>query len=678
MAEKFKMTTRTDAIRSGDDDAERPAKSHTVHSATASPKFGSSIPENSSSVAEPEIEGVANNNNVILIDDSDSPTNADLPSASKNYIGSLKKTELKNGDSSFDVSSRGVANQISHERELSFNKQHQYQGVARVGEPDRNMDTTKQTKKALAWNTNFVPPTRLNTQAQKQHSSTSVVPNDNATRNALQNGRIFASGHISSFHDVPNEHQAAAISAVQQHQAAASAAEHHLQWRMNAYQGDERNGITRSGLHELSHPKDGPRDQLLEQYTAEVARRLSVASNPSNSDRSSSVHEKVNLQGNSTAFNERKRSLSESEYSGIHPTARRLHHTERRPSNAPTSAQIKSRNHNTALSGTKLSNQTQAMSDTMDVALDEAMEYDGAQTSKASSSSRRVDTPMTYLVRQLLGQVEVYGNEPAVVLSPNVVKEASLKIRAVINKLMEKVAEDAKRESQMQIRQAESRSAVLEETHAAQNMKTAANLAVLEYFANAQQKKEVDDLKTFAEEQVSLVQDRETLIHNLRNQLRASQGSLSILREDLAATKRQNRTPSEKLSNATIRNLITQLDDGMTKLQQQKKEIDALKAVIRKDAESLKGFHEMRMFLISTFGLCDPTTNPPLLPAAAGRPSGSVTEGNPNDLIKSLRGEVEELHAALKLEHERGETALRAYMRAAVHALKMQKESLYE
>lgn len=661
---------------SGDDDANRearPAKAFTgiVHSATTSPKFGSSIPGHSVSVAESEIRGVVNNDNVILIDDSDSPTDADvdLPTASRNSSISSKKSELKPGEYTFDISSRVSTNEVPNESDLSLLKQN-FQAVAQMGDPGKKIDTTKLSKDAFAWNANLVPPTRVNTQTQNQQSSNNSNPNENATINASQGERPFSSGVFPTFQGISNEHQAAAI-------AAASAAEHHLQWRLNAYQGEARNdnarnGMNRSELREASHsiPVDGyERDQLLEQYTADIARRRSVGNNPSNSDRNFSGYENSPKQGSAMIANERKRSLSESEYSGKHSTVRRLNNTERRPSNAPTSTQISNR--------TKLSNQRQDLSDTMDIALAEATEYEG-RTSKSSSSDRRVDTPMTYLVRQLLGQVEVYGNEPAVVLAPNLVKEASLKIRAVINKLMEKVAEDAKRESQIQLRQAEVRSAVLEETHAKQNMKAAANLAVLEFLTNAQQKKDVDDLKTFAEEQVGLVQDREALIHSLRNQLRASQASISLLREDLAAAKRQHRTPSEKHSNATIRNLISQLDDGMTKLQNQKKEIDVLKAVIRKDTESLKGFHEMRMFLVNTFGLSDPAINPPMYPAAAGRETGAATNGNPNDVIKSLRNEVEELKAALKLEHERGESALRAYMRAAVHALKMQKERLSE
>jgi hypothetical protein len=407
MAEQSQMR-RTDI---GDLDTERQTKSPSLHVSPASQKISSSIPENFTSAAVPGIEGVKNSDNVITIDDTDNTTGASdavLPALSLNYIAALKQSELKSGDSFIDIPPKNNAIQISKESEFSSNMHRQYQTVAQAREPDRKVDPTQQAKNAFAWNTNFVPPHHFKIQAQTQtQSKNGVTPNDFAARNAPQRGRSFIPGQYPPNFHIPQ--QAVALATVQQHQAATNAAEHHLQWRINAHQGDARNdnagsGMNRSQPQEMSLPnKIFQRDQLLEQYTSEIARRISGGSNPSNSDRDfSGLENSQNRVAN--AINERKRSLSESEYGGSHPAAHRSHHTEteRRPLNAPMSAQVNRSNHDSELQGSRISSQAMDISETMDIALDEATEHDAARTSKTSSSGRRVDTPMTYLLKSMV------------------------------------------------------------------------------------------------------------------------------------------------------------------------------------------------------------------------------------------------------------------------------------
>jgi hypothetical protein len=527
----------------------------------------------------------------------------------------------------------------------------------------------------------------LNHQSQRSSS------NSASAKAAVQQNQVVNSRNMSIGHQ-----QAAAMAAVLQHQAITNAADNHLQWRMYANGSDAQKAVV-SGDVDRSQAQDNARkeelfrrDKVLQQYNSEIARRMSNSSNgeldssrrEKNSNQESSLGQTLSHgwqnRGNTDPTNERKRSLSETEYGARHPTIRRgtvpnsdvqqrSRLSSTHPARESTNSPLSRSNHSPGAKVSNSSSQKQSMSDVVDMALDETIAKDSAQNSK-TSSGRRVETPMSYLVRQLLGQVEVYGNEPAVVLAPHLVREASQKIRTVISKAIEKVADKTRNESHFQVQEAVARSVALEEEHAAQNMKAAANLAVQEFFNRAQQQKSIDDLKNFAEDQVRIVHSRDSTIQKLRKQLEKCQADLNVQRETETLELRQhNRTPAEKHSNTTIRNLISQLDEGMTKLQYQGKEIEALKALIRKDTASLQGKNEMKEFIMKAFDL----------PEFRGtHATGNLPNNDKNEQIESLQKEVDVLSSTLKLERQRGENSLRAYMRAAVHALKMQGEMLEE
>jgi hypothetical protein len=476
--------------------------------------------------------------------------------------------------------------------------------------------------------------------------------------------------------------------AIGQHQAAAKVAEQHVQWIMQAYekkkQENSNNGnVAAAAVVEVeddSHLKD----KLIQQYTEAIARQLNSADaaaieqqRPGTNNRNSEYQDWRDQVPNNSA---RKRGLSEPNDRGNykHVTVNRQSlpssdnpcpptYIERATSKSSMDSSSRSnRPRHLDHQGPNSSNQVVNVKDAMNVALDATITLDTSQGSqRTSASGQRLDTPMIYLIRQLLGQVEVLGDEPAVVFAPHLVKDASLKIRLVINKLIEMIVMKAKKDSQAQIREVEARFTAMEEKKRASERDNAADSV-----AHADHQKSMQSLRAFAEDKCVKLAERDKVIEQLRKKLQAHdmENENSRERQDVSLSAGLD---LEKKSNTTIRHLIAQLDEGITEIQRQKRENVAFKAVIEKNTETLIGNRDLKSYLEGILTLYDVSTKE----KTYSKKASQITQTKE---IVSLKNEVAELRATLHAERQQSENTLRAYMRAAVHALKIQNEELHE
>lgn len=359
-------------------------------------------------------------------------------------------------------------------------------------------------------------------------------------------------------------------------------------------------------------------------------------------------------QNDSRKHSEKKRSLPDNSDHGVHK--RSIVHRNSLPIVEAHTATIpsgSSHSHYTTSNGPgqmahNSSFREVNVNDAMNLALDETI--DPTSNTITKSNGRPIDTPMTYLVRQLLGQVEVRGDEPPVVLAPHAVKDASQKIVLVINKVIEILVMKAGATAQVQLREAETRMRALEDIL---NAKDRENLVA--HFESQQQNIMV--LKSFAEEKCTQLAESNKTIETLRIKLAQYEQSTSTASTQNISANTEN--------NATMRRLINQLDDNMSTIQSQKKEIETLRAVIARDTATLQKKREMKTFLMETFQIDDTKTD---------TSSNSSNRANENQEVVSLINEVKALQAALSAERQQSENTLKAYMKAAVHALKMQRK----
>jgi hypothetical protein len=283
---------------------------------------------------------------------------------------------------------------------------------------------------------------------------------------------------------------------------------------------------------------------------------------------------------------------------------------------------------------------------------------------------RRGDTPMTYLVRQLLGQVEVVGDEPAVVLGPQLVKDASHKIRLVVNKLVEIAVEKAKKDGRAMVRESESEA--IEEALVATSKQNAADVTVQDLLTLAQQHRSIESLKRFAQDQMAVVGEQKNTIVKLQQQVEENLVVISEQRSEMELL-RQCMRPSTAVqgSNATVKNLVRQLDGGIAMVQRQKKEIESLKAKLRKHARK----EELDRIAAAAGGeKPESQTHATEEEIRQSRPAiaaGLVANLDTHLEIHRLKNEVRDLEESLSQEKRQGEQCIRAYMRAAVHALKV-------
>jgi hypothetical protein len=458
---------------------------------------------------------------------------------------------------------------------------------------------------------------------------------------------------------------------VGQHHAATSAAEQHLQWRVNTNpttkQSDSKHAKAFPEIIEIDDDAE-QKVQLINHFTAAIERQLAGSEASADQETKKRTHEYPGWKDQ--VSNDRKRGFPEpidmdSQKGAVTKRQALPNFDVRNPTkyssravatnwsgNTNGTASASRTNHTPIQQTQNTSMRHVNVNDAMNIALDAAISSDSTQYTKAmSSSGSRVDSPMTYLVRQLLGQVEILGDEPAVVLAPPLVRDASNKIRLVINKLIEMIVVKSNKDSEAKIREAESRVDALQKSNFASGREKAVD--------DAYYQKNFLALRAFAEEKCQQLSDRDKQIEYLRMKLESQETAMEDSTIRRSKSSHSNLTYEEK-TNATMRQLISRLDEGMTTIQRQQKEIQVLKAIVDKDKNALQSKRDMIPFLKQTFGLCD----------------GTMTEQNndaaQNQEIVLLKTELEDLQATLLAERRQHEITLKAYMRAAVHALKIQ------
>jgi hypothetical protein len=500
--------------------------------------------------------------------------------------------------------------------------------------------------------------------------STEYKPEHAAHRNRPFSAQVDATRNVGGYQPVHSY-------IVAQHNAASSAAAQHLNWKTNTNQTAKRTeGKTDEAFPEIIEIIDdtAQKAQMFDNCTATMARQFAGSEAASaglqESQRGNQRNHEIQC-WNDQISNDKKRGLPE----------KNDNHTQKQPAQkrqAPTISdaqnQTKHGDRSIATTNRSMNANTFASSvnnihvpvpqprdslmrevnvnDAMNIALDTAILSDATQYPQVRNfSGRRVDSPMTYLVRQLLGQVEILGDEPAVVLAPPLVRDASNKIRLVINKLMEIIAMNARKDSGDKIRELESRIDALQKSNFASDRD--------KVVGDAYHRNNFLALKNFAEEKCKQLADRDKQIEYLRMKLQSQETDVEDATIRKAKTSQSTQSYEER-TNATIRQLISRLDESMTTIQGQQKEIQVLKAIIEQDKNSLHGKRNMIPFLKETFGLHD----------------GAVTTQNndaaENQEIMLLKTEMEELQSTLATERRQHEISLKAYMRAAVHALKIQ------
>jgi hypothetical protein len=254
------------------------------------------------------------------------------------------------------------------------------------------------------------------------------------------------------------------------------------------------------------------------------------------------------------------------------------------------------------------------------------------------------DSPMTYLVRQLLGQIEVVGDEPALVLGPHNIVDASRKIRLVINKLVTIAVEKEKREMEAAAQEAAADRNVGKVVEVSTGTNTVSDRGDADSAT-------IEKLQAKIQKQKSTIKKLKTQLKEAPTEPTATFESAPVHRLHKPATAADaKRAPAEAESQdtgATIANLVKRLDEGIQMVQKQRQEIDDLKAQQAKDADTI----QLKNVTIKALGR---------RPPAVG-----------NTETKTMTEKIEKLEQALRDERRKSQKTLSAYMRAAEHAIKI-------
>jgi hypothetical protein len=254
------------------------------------------------------------------------------------------------------------------------------------------------------------------------------------------------------------------------------------------------------------------------------------------------------------------------------------------------------------------------------------------------------DSPMTYLVRQLLGQIEVVGDEPALVLGPHNIMDASRKIRLVINKLVTIAVEKEKREMEAAAQEAAADRNVGKVVEVSTGTNTVSDRGDADSAT-------IEKLQAKIQKQKSTIKKLKTQLKEAPTEPTATSETVPVHRLLKPATAADaKRAPAEAESQdtvATIANLVKRLDEGIKMVQKQRLEIDHLKAQQAKDADII----QQKNVTIKALGRRPPTVG--------------------NTETKTMTEKIEKLEQALRDERRKSQKTLSAYMRAAEHAIKI-------
>ena len=247
-----------------------------------------------------------------------------------------------------------------------------------------------------------------------------------------------------------------------------------------------------------------------------------------------------------------------------------------------------------------------------------------------SNDPSQNDAAMATLVRKLLGSLPVRGDEPPVVLGPQLIASISDKLKQVINRMVD----------------------IQDERSGDKRKRT-----------DKDDSDHNNRLTAYAQQQVDLVREQQMQMEAMQRQLDEKSAELADQRNEITALSNQRSVEDDP----AIQNLLKQLETGMQTAARQKKEITALRAVINQDAADIQQKDDVIGVLRGQLEQNQETMR-------LQRPD----QGARGESVTALREELKHLQNTLETERRQSETTTRAYMRAAVHALKVQNRALNE
>ena len=274
--------------------------------------------------------------------------------------------------------------------------------------------------------------------------------------------------------------------------------------------------------------------------------------------------------------------------------------------------------------------------------------------------------PMTNVVRQLLGQIPADPNEPAFVLSPHLLKNASSKIQLVVDKLLEAAVKRTKEKGK--------NGAPRRKSLRTEEMQR--ELQILTQFAQERANQVAEQDATIAQLRLKLDENL-IVINQKRNQL--EERRLRALHgEKTAAMSAVSSFGDDAAHDETVRTLVQKLHRVIATVQKVKKEIEAYRLVAKQDEVELQQKEDVIKLLramIETECAVSKQRAAAALKlvgssAAARLPVPPMSEKQRQ--IAVLKKEIDNLKDALQQQRAASVRRMKAFMGASKQALKKQ------
>lgn len=292
-------------------------------------------------------------------------------------------------------------------------------------------------------------------------------------------------------------------------------------------------------------------------------------------------------------------------------------------------------------------------------------------------AARNADKPMTYLVRQLLGQIPVDSNDPAFVLSPHLVKNASKKVQLVIEKLIEAAVKRTKEKGN--------------------NTASGATSSRLD-----EMNRELRLLNQFAQERAHQVLDQSKIIAELQRTMNKNMVDITKNRNQLEALRLQSPPMGGSAGGAasalfddsehdeTVRTLVQKLQRVIATVQNMNKEIEACRLVATRDEidlqqkddviKLLRALIETECAIGKQQAAADAKKATALAAVAPAPLPVPAPEHPPPDSkenkrkMSSLKMEIDSLKDALLQQRSSSEHRMKVFMDASLQALEKQSD----
>lgn len=274
-----------------------------------------------------------------------------------------------------------------------------------------------------------------------------------------------------------------------------------------------------------------------------------------------------------------------------------------------------------------------------------------------SNAPRNADKPMTYLVRQLLGQIPVDRNDPAFVLSPKLVKIASTKVQMVIDKLVEAAVKRTKQKGA---------TASAEDPDAKLPEDVEREIQILSQFSQEraihllEQNKTIADLQQKLDENLIVINEKRNHLESLRLRVKVSGGIPAAIG-----------LTDDADHDETVRTLVQKLQRVIATVCKLKKDIDAYQLVAKQDEVELQQKDDV-IKLLRAMIETESTLGRQMAREASDAHPTTPQHDDKQKEIALLMKDVENLKKSLRMQRGKGENRMKSYMRAAVQALKKQ------